>query len=236
MTKSVKRYLTATLLACSLAANGSAVAAEKISPALQLRQDVTEFVTCLLKHERPLMATYVVERGGNLLKTLRSSCFSYTGGGRLTRAGTTVSGDLLVGVASELMLRDIDLDAIDPLLPAAPAIDHGAPMTVDRISAESKMTPSEKEAWVVKVNHRRSLNMLGECMVRKDPVLSRRVFLSDYGSDEESAALAAIVPVRAQCSSIDVKILDPRNLRLYLASNYARLAGLADPSFKEKLL
>jgi hypothetical protein len=231
-----KRLLAVALFAGALSASGSASAAKKISPALQFRQDVTEYVTCLIEKERSVMVTYVAERTGDIARLLHTNCLSRAAGGRLNRPGERIDTAVWVGLAAERLLREIDLSTVDTLLPGAPAIDHGEPMTVEKMSPKSKLSKAEKEVWVASVNRKRTFDMLAECLVRKNAGLSRRVFLSDYGSDAESAALNEMMAIRSECASIELSVVNPRSLRVYLASNYAHLAGLADPSFKEKLL
>lgn len=237
MRRSIGRYRVSIFGAAMLAAIGPVAAAEQLSPDTQLRLDVSEVVACLLKTEyRPLVVSYVTERRGNIGKVTNSDCYRKLAGGRFGRPGVMLDGDLLIGIASELLLRELDLAELDAELAAAPTIQRHEPMTVEKLSPDSRMSNKEKQAWVEQVNHKYQADMIGECVVRKNPVQARQLFLSDHGSSAEREALNLVAPTAQECALDAGVTADLRLLRIYLASNYARLAALADPSLKEKLL
>ena len=232
----IKRTVALGVL-LSLAATGSfAASAKELSPVPQFHKDVRALVACLLNSERPLIVKYLTERRGNIGNITNDDCFKNTASGRFGRAGAAVNADLFTGIAAELLLRKLDLDEADKLMAGAPAIHHYERMTVEKLAPNFQGSRREKEAWVAKVNHNYDLDSMGDCAVRKAPRLSRNVIFSEYDSPTERDAIAEIMPIISDCAPQVVSSTDPNDFRLFLALNYVRLASLADPSFKAKLL
>ena len=209
---------------------------ESKSVAAKERERVSEVIACFLSDERQLMVGYVTERRGNPGRLMTSRCAKKTANGHYSRAGSSISADVLVGRASVLLLRQLDLGGYDPVVSTAPDIKRYPPMTVERMSPTSKLSLKDKVVWMNKVNETRNVDIASECLVRHHPAIARSLIIAQDGSPTERTIHANLVANGGACMADGALRADPWVLRNAVAQNYLGLLHLADAKFKEKLL
>jgi hypothetical protein len=129
-------------------------------------------------------------------------------------------------IAEVLVNRDLKRFNPDLVRTAAPL----AELTVDpaktmKLAEEHEKTPAEAAKNLAAAQTDVALVKYGECVVRADPHGSQRLLSSKINSDEEGAALTALLPAFATCLDEGHQFAGNRlSLRGIVAFNYYRLA------------
>ncbi|WP_139797524.1 hypothetical protein [Novosphingobium sp. B1] len=189
---------------------------------------------CNLEQMRPLAVDMALNLGtpnvaGNFGKLGNATCAKRVSS---DFARIRISAAALASAIAEELLQGRDLGSLSEKLSDAPAIQRNAEPTFD----PAKGSRERFDAMLATNRAERTLDVLGECVVRKSPQLVAGVFQTGMDTPEENSALKAVLPTVSECVASGAIKVRPAQIRQVFAINYLRLAAAAVPGFKEGLL
>ena len=209
------------LLALMLAAGGLTL--KKIDPD-DVRSVAQQFATCVVKRHADIAETYVLDYSlwleqAKFQRLFDPGCVPTDGRG--FRAISGKRQQMSFALAEALVRRRYPLPVTADVLKAAP-LDHDlAPAR----KPDKPPTAEQLVAWEQERMANEAISILGECVVRANPLAAHGLLLTKTASELESRYLAALQPTAGNCIEKGASIsLTKYSLRGTIALNYFRLA------------
>ena len=226
-----------------VAASVPALAAPAPS-ALQVRQFLADYGTCIAKREPDLSRQAVLgearfdRRSPDGKRLLQRECVDAE---QLRNSSAGFAGKLRMddetyrGVIAEALIVSGKIALPVEKMTSIPALTYQAPRPLRTEYPDGKPIPEEnlerQRAAIARKTSAMAMGQLGECVVRAVPEKSRAVFEAAIETPAELQALNGLAGALQQCIPTgQTRALDRMSLRGALAISYYRLSQAAQPS------
>lgn len=231
-----RRFVPAIAIVCAASAAVPGFAAKPANySAGERHQILLTYAACVLGESREAALDLALDAERDTEKALSSkACAQRSAGAYFTKV--RIPRDVMVGALSEVLLARLDITGIDSLIASAPAPASLKTLTAEDFDPRRGVKRAEFVADLPRLNEMRRFMSASLCAAQAEPSKVRAVFQASFGSQEETGAISAIVPVLAKCMQGGELRLRPDQLRLALATSYLRLARQVDPTLRKKLI
>jgi hypothetical protein len=229
--------LAVTCVALSLLAQPvSALRPANLTEA-ERRQIGYDYAKCIVEKHTALAKQYVLDAAHAGKSSPRFAIFSDfecipTGFKRELnlRMGT----DGMVYNFSEVLMKRENVQ-VPTDFAAVPFLSHGEPMKLENYKRGGRLSKEAYARNVANSQNKLIVAKIGECTVRGDGANAAALLQTGIGSNEEKAAMQAILPMVSKCiESGSIKLL-PEQIRGSVAYNLYRLSYAAAETSKVKM-